>query len=47
MKYINSVRFIVSSIVICKDCKSCLEYIKFKDNLSTFKSLKCNKNLKK
>ena len=28
----------------CKDCKSCLEYIKVKDKLIISKSLKCNKN---
>ena len=33
-----------SSTVICKDCKSCLEYIKVKDKLSMFKGLKCDRN---
>ena len=28
----------------CKDCKSCLEYIKVKDELVIFKCSGCNKN---
>ena len=28
----------------CKDCKSCLEHIKMKDNQLIFNCLKCNKN---
>ena len=27
----------------CKDCKSCIEYIKAKDKLLLFKCSKCNK----
>ena len=31
----------------CIDCKSCLEYIKIKDNQLIFNFQKCNKNYKK
>lgn len=41
MKFTDNVRLKRSSIVICKDCKSCLEYIKY---LSIFKGLKCDRN---
>ena len=31
----------------CKNCKSCLEYIKAKDKLLLFQCSKCNKDCKK
>ena len=31
----------------CSDCKSCLDYMSFKDNQLILKCLKCNKNCNK